>query len=63
MLGVASFDRHSRGMALTAFREVLRRRAGVSKVTGAEFAPGTTIVYHTAGGGWGDPLEPIRPPS
>ena len=50
-------------MALTAFREVLRRRAGVSKVTGAEFAPGTTIVYHTAGGGWGDPLEPIRPPS
>jgi N-methylhydantoinase B len=31
---------------------------GVQKVTGAEFAPGTTIVYHTAGGGgWGDPLK------
>jgi N-methylhydantoinase B len=30
----------------------------VQKVTGAEFAPGTTVVYHTAGGGgWGDPLQ------
>ena len=30
----------------------------VQKVTGAEFAPGTIIVYHTAGGGgWGDPLH------
>lgn len=28
-LGVALFDRHARGMALTAFGEVLRRRAGL----------------------------------
>jgi DNA-binding transcriptional LysR family regulator len=28
-LGVTLFDRHSRGMALTAFGEVLRRRAGL----------------------------------
>jgi DNA-binding transcriptional LysR family regulator len=29
ILGVALFDRHSRGVALTAFGEVLRRRAGL----------------------------------
>jgi N-methylhydantoinase B len=30
----------------------------VQKVTGAEFAPGTTVVYHTGGGGgWGNPLH------
>jgi hypothetical protein len=57
MLGVALFDRHSRGVALTASGEVLRRRTAVQKVTGAEFATCTAIVHHSAGGGWGDPPE------
>jgi N-methylhydantoinase B/oxoprolinase/acetone carboxylase alpha subunit len=31
---------------------------GGTRVTGAQFPPGATVVYHTAGGGgWGDPLQ------
>ena len=33
-------------------------RRAVQKATGLELPPGTTVIYHLAGGGgWGDPLE------